>query len=162
MEETDPFLNTNPFAELGDDDLDDPSNTSTASNPTPQQQPLTANELELEAIRAQQRALLQATSTLPANPAEPFINTSATMSGASPASNVADNNTGFAQQSEEKEETPPEQQEDQAFEDAQQGQTDFDRDAGPTAGAVPQVGSGKIMMIATQGAGMNDSQNVWL
>ena len=137
MEETDPFLNTNPFAELGDDDYDDPSNNSTASNPTPQQQPLTANELELEAIRAQQRALLQATSTLPANPAEPFNNTSATMSGASPAPYVALNNTGFAQQSEEKEETPPEQQEDQAFEDAQQGQTDFDRDAGPTAGAVP-------------------------
>ena len=120
MEETDPFLNTNPFAELGDDDYDDSSNNSTASNPTPQQQPLTANELELEAIRAQQRALLQATSTLTANPAEPFNNTSATMSGASPAPYVALNNTGFAQQSEEKEETPPEQQEDQAFEDAQQ------------------------------------------
>ena len=59
------------------------------------------------------------------------------MSGASPAPYVALDNTGFAQQSEEKEETPPEQQEDQAFEDAQQGQTDFDRDAGPTAGAVP-------------------------
>ena len=59
MEETDPFLNTNPFGELVDDD-DDPSNNSTASNPTPQLQPLTANEQELEAIRAQQRALLQA------------------------------------------------------------------------------------------------------
>ena len=32
MEETDPFLNTNPFAELGDGEHDDPSNTSTASN----------------------------------------------------------------------------------------------------------------------------------
>ena len=51
MEETDPFLNTNPFGELVDEDFDDPSNTSTASNPTPQQQPLTANEQELEAIR---------------------------------------------------------------------------------------------------------------
>ena len=97
MEETDPFLNTNPFAELGDDD-DDPSNNSTASNPTPQP-PLTANELELEAIRAQQRALLQATSTLSANPAEPFTNPSATMSGASAASYVAFTNTDFAQQS---------------------------------------------------------------
>ena len=122
MEETDPFLNTNPFAELGDDD-DDPSNNSTASNPTPQQ-PLTANELELEAIRAQQRALLQETSTLLANPAEPFNDPSATMSGASTAPYVAFNNPGFAQQSEEKEETPPEQPEDQAFVDAQQGQTD--------------------------------------
>ena len=75
MEETDPFLNTNPFGELVDEDDDDPSNNSTASNPTPQQQPLTANELELEAIRAQQRALLQATSTLTANPAELFNNT---------------------------------------------------------------------------------------
>ena len=131
MEETDPFLNMNPFGELADDDNDDSSNNSTASNPTPQQQPLTANELELEAIRAQQRALLQATSTLSANPAEPCNNPSATMSGASTAPYVALNNTGFAQQSEEKEETPPEQQEDQAFEDAQQGQTDFDRDAGP-------------------------------
>ena len=137
MEETDPFLNTNPFAELGDEDDDDPSNNSTASNPTPQQQPLTANELELEAISAQQRALLQATSTLSANSAEPFNNTSATMTGASTAPYVALNNTGFAQQSEEKEETPPEQQEDQAFGDAQQGHTDFNRDAGPTAGAVP-------------------------
>ena len=135
MEETDPFLNTNPFAELGDDD-DDPSNNSTASNPTPQQ-PLTANELELEAIRAQQRALLQATSTLSATPAEPFNNPSATMSGASTAPYVAFNNTGFAQQSEEKEDNPPEQREDQAFADGQQSSTDFDRDAGPTAGAVP-------------------------
>ena len=42
MEETDPFLNTNPFAELGDDDYDDPSNNSTTSNPTPQQHPPTA------------------------------------------------------------------------------------------------------------------------
>ena len=137
MEETDPFLNTNPFNELVDNDDDDPSNTSTASNPTPQQQPLTANELELEAIRAQQRALLQATSTFSANPAEPFNNTSATMTGMSPAPYVTDNNTGFAQQSEEKEETPPEQPEVQAFGDAQQGLTDFNRDAGPTAGAVP-------------------------
>ena len=127
MEETDPFLNTNPFAELGDDDFDDPSNNSTASNPTPQQQPLTANEQELEAIRAQQRALLQQTSTLTANPAEPFNNTSATMTGALQASYVALDNTGFAQQSEEKEETPPEQREGQAFEDAQQGRTAFNR-----------------------------------
>ena len=103
MEETDPFLNTNPFAELGDDDDDNPSNDSTASNPTPQPPPLTANELELEAIRAQQRALLQATSTLSANPAEPVTNPSATMSGASTAPYVAFNNPGFAQQSEEKE-----------------------------------------------------------
>ena len=51
MEETDPFLNTNPFAELGDDDDDNPSNDSTASNPAPQPPPLTANELEQEAER---------------------------------------------------------------------------------------------------------------
>ena len=150
MEETDPFLNTNPFAELGDDDDDNPSNDSTASNPTPQQQPLTANELELEAIRAQQRALLQETSTLLANPAEPFNDPSATMSGASTAPYVAFNNTGFAQQSEEKEETPPEQPEDQAFVDAQQGQTDFNRDAGPTAGAVPINQDLQLLLQAIQ------------
>ena len=126
--ETDPFLNTNPFAELGDDDFDEePSpNNSTTSNPTPYQQPLTASELELEAIRAQQRALQQAVSMSTANPAEPFYNTSATMSGASTAPYVADTNTGFAQQSEEKEETPPEQREDQAFAAHDQTPTMFD------------------------------------
>ena len=59
MEETDPFLNNmNPFSELADDDDEESSpNNSTTSNPTPYQQPLTASELELEAIRAlQQRA----------------------------------------------------------------------------------------------------------
>ena len=149
MEETDPFLNTNPFAELGDDD-DDPSNNSTASNPTPQQQPLTANELELEAIRARQRALQQATSQFSATPAEPSDDTSATIPGMFTAPFVAYNDPGFAQQSEEKEETPPEQQEDQAFEDAQQGQTDFARDAGPTAGAVPINQDLQLLLQAIQ------------
>ena len=115
MEETDPFLNTNPFAALGDiidGEQLSPTNAPTP-NPTPGQQPLTANELELEAIRAQQRALLQQTSQF-SNQADAFNNTSATMSVASPAPYATDNNTGFAQQSEEKEETPPEQPEDQA------------------------------------------------
>ena len=64
MEEADPFLNMNPFAELGDDDDEQPSPAQQAmSQSAPLQQPLSANELELEAIRAQQRALLQALST---------------------------------------------------------------------------------------------------
>ena len=150
MDETDPFLNTNPFAALGDiidGEQLSPTNAPTP-NPTPGQQPLTANELELEAIRAQQRALLQGFSS---DQADAFNNTSATMSVASPAPYVTDNNTGFAQQSEEKEEPPPEQQrEDQAFADGQQSSTDFDRDAGPTAGAVPINQDLQLLLQAIQ------------
>ena len=137
MEETDPFLNTNPFAELDgyDDEQLSPTQQALSPSATPQQ-PLSANELELEAIRAQQRALLQATSTFTANPAEPSTNASPTMSGVPTASYDASNPTGYLQQSEEKEESPPEQQpEAKAFADGQSS-SGFDSGADPTPGVV--------------------------
>ena len=62
MEETDPFLDPNPFAALDGDDGVQHTPTQQASPPL--QQPLSSEELELEAINAQQGALLQASSEL--------------------------------------------------------------------------------------------------
>ena len=87
---------------------------------------------------------------LPPKLAKPSDDTSATIPGMFTAPYVAYDDPGFAQQSEEKEETPPEQQEDQAFGDAQQGHTDFNRDAGPTAGAVPINQDLQLLLQAIQ------------
>ena len=106
MEETDPFLDPNPFAALdGDDGV---QHTPTQQANPPLQQPLSPEELELEAINAQQ-ALLQASSGSAANTAKPSTTAFPTLSGAPTASPDANNPTDYLQQSEEKAEPPPEQ-----------------------------------------------------
>ena len=100
----------NPFEALMEDfdgeqfSPEQPSSLFSAS-----QQPLTTSEVELEAIRAQQRALLQATSTSSTTLTQPPANPSTLLEAAAQAAETAANNTGNLQTSEEeKEETPSE------------------------------------------------------
>ena len=89
------LFDVNPFEALLEDfdgeqrSPEQPNSLSTAS-----QQPLTTSEVELEAIRAQERALLQATPTSSTTLTQPPANPSTLLEAAAQAAETAANNTG--------------------------------------------------------------------
>ena len=104
------LFDDNPFEALLEDfDGEQRSPEQPISLSTASQQPLTTSEVELEAIRAQQRALLQASPTSSTTLTQPPANPSTLLEAAAQAAETAANNTGNLQTSEEeKEETPSE------------------------------------------------------